>query len=302
MIGSRTPFRMSFIGGGCDLKEFYSHSPGSVLSTTINKYMYIFIHPFFDNRIQVKYSKTELVDRIIEIEHPIVRVVLQNFDINGIDINSIADIPAGTGLGSSSSFTVGLLHAMYSYTNEQVSSELLAKIACDIEIDILKEPIGKQDQYAAAFGGFNVIRFFPTGKVKVEPVNMQPSIYNQLETAIVIDITNEITPFNIQKAAYVVRNCFKDFPIGTVHIISVDDELTINNEHVAVKANGHYFVGPDNGLFSLLLNETKAERIVKLNITQTTNCTTFATKNIFDIIPFFASTFDNLSRIIFDGS
>jgi len=189
MIGTRTPFRMSFIGGGSDLKEFYSRSPGSVLSTTINKYMYIFLHPFFDNRIQVKYSKTELVERIIEIKHPIVREVLRKFDIDGIDINSIADIPAGTGLGSSSSYTVGLLHAMYSYTNQQVSSELLAKVACEIEIDILKEPIGKQDQYAAAFGGLNVIHFLPTGKAKVGPINMQPSVYNQLQDNLLLFYT-----------------------------------------------------------------------------------------------------------------
>ena len=189
MIGSRTPFRMSFIGGGSDLKEFYTRSPGSVLSTTINKYMYIFIHPFFDNRIQVKYSKTELVERIIEIKHPIVREALRKFAIDGIDINSIADIPAGTGLGSSGSYTVGLLHALYSYTNQQVSSKLLAKDACEIEIDILKEPIGKQDQYAAAFGGLNVIRFLPTGEVKVEPINIQPSVYNQLQDNLLLFYT-----------------------------------------------------------------------------------------------------------------
>ena len=111
--------------------------------------------------------------------------------------------------------------------------------------------------------------------------SVKGAIYSQIENVKIVDISNDIIPFNIQEASFVLRNCFKDFPIGTVHIISVDDELTINNEHVAVKANGHYFVGPDNGLFSLLLNETKAERIVKLNITQTTNCTTFATKNIF---------------------
>ena len=111
--------------------------------------------------------------------------------------------------------------------------------------------------------------------------SVKGAIYSQIENVKIVDISNDIIPFNIQEASFVLRNCFKDFPIGTVHIISVDDELTINNEHIAVKANGHYFVGPDNGLFSLLLNETKAERIVKLNITQTTNCTTFATKNIF---------------------
>jgi len=111
--------------------------------------------------------------------------------------------------------------------------------------------------------------------------SVKGSIYSQLETAKIVDITNDIAPFNIQQAAYVLRNCFKDFPHGTIHIISVDDELSIKNEHLAVKANGHYFIGADNGLFSLLLNEMKAEKIVKLNISQTTNCMTFATKNIF---------------------
>jgi len=111
--------------------------------------------------------------------------------------------------------------------------------------------------------------------------SVKGSIYSQLETAKIVDITNDIAPFNIQQAAYVLRNCFKDFPHGTIHIISVDDELSIKNEHLAVKANGHYFIGTDNGLFSLLLNEVKAEKIVRLNISQTTNCMTFATKNIF---------------------
>lgn len=111
--------------------------------------------------------------------------------------------------------------------------------------------------------------------------SVKGAIYNQIEDVKIVDITNDILPFNVQEAAFVLRNCFKDFPIGTVHIISVDDELTVHNEHLAVKANGHYFVGADNGLFSLLLNEIKAEKIVRLNISQTTDCTTFATKNIF---------------------
>ena len=162
MILTKTPFRMSFIGGGSDLKDFYSKSKGSVLSTTIDKYMYIFLHPFFDNRIQIKYSKTELVDNIEDIKHPIVRIILKQFNLSGIDINSIADIPSGTGLGSSSSYTVGLLHAILKYKDMNISAEELAKRACEIEIDILKEPIGKQDQYAAAFGGFNVINFRTT--------------------------------------------------------------------------------------------------------------------------------------------
>jgi len=107
--------------------------------------MYIFIHKYFDNRIQIKYSKTEIVNHVEEIKNPIVRSALEKFNLKGIDINSITDIPAGTGLGSSSSYTVGLLHALYNYINQQISPELLAREACKIEIDILKDPIGKQD-------------------------------------------------------------------------------------------------------------------------------------------------------------
>ena len=111
--------------------------------------------------------------------------------------------------------------------------------------------------------------------------SVKGSIYSQFEDAKVVDITNHIEPFNIQQAAYILGNCFKDFPLGTVHIISVDDELSIHNEHLAVKAFGHYFIGADNGLFSLLFNEVKPEKIVKLNISLTTDCMTFAAKNIF---------------------
>ena len=189
MIGTRTPFRISFIGGGSDLKEFYSRSPGYVLSTTINQYMYIFVHKFFDDRIQIKYSKTELVDQINDINHPIVREALKKFDLVGIDINSIADIPAGTGLGSSSSYTVGLLHALYSYVGQEVSVEQLGQKACEIEIDILKEPIGKQDQYAAAYGGLNIIRFFPNGEVEIDPLKIEPEVYNQLQDNLLLFYT-----------------------------------------------------------------------------------------------------------------
>lgn len=111
--------------------------------------------------------------------------------------------------------------------------------------------------------------------------SVKAAIYSQLESVNIVDISHHIEPFNIQQAAYVLRNCFKDFPIGTVHIISVDDELSINNEHLAVKAEGHYFIGADNGFFSLLLNKMQAEKIVKLNIALATDCMTFAAKNIF---------------------
>ena len=111
--------------------------------------------------------------------------------------------------------------------------------------------------------------------------SVKGAIYAQLEEVKIIDISNHIEPFNIQQAAYILRNCFKDFPIGTVHVISVDDELSITNEHLAVKAHGHYFIGADNGLFSLLFNEVNPEKLVRLNISLTANCMTFAAKNIF---------------------
>lgn len=181
MIGTRTPFRVSFAGGGSDLKEFYSKHPGCVLSTTIDKYMFIFIHAFFDKRIQVKYSKTELVEDVKDIKHPIVRELLKKFGLTGVDITSIADIPAGTGLGSSCSFTVGLLHALYAYTNRYPHKEKLAKEACELEIDILKEPIGKQDQYAASYGGLNFITFYPNESVNVEPILMPAARFAEFE-------------------------------------------------------------------------------------------------------------------------
>ncbi len=172
MIGTRTPFRISFAGGGSDIRSFYIRHPGCVLSTAINKYMYILVHRFFDDRIQVKYSRTELVNKVADVQHPIVRAALQKFNLTGVDINSIADIPAGSGLGSSCSFTVGLLHALYAYAGKAAPKTLLAREACEIEIDVLKDPIGKQDQYAAACGGLNLITFHPDESVEVQPVIM----------------------------------------------------------------------------------------------------------------------------------
>jgi D-glycero-alpha-D-manno-heptose-7-phosphate kinase len=160
MIITKTPLRISLFGGGTDLKEYYKTGHGSVLNMSIDKYIYIIVNPKFDNSIRVSYSKTEIVDKVEDLQHPIVKECLQMVGItNGIEIISIADIPAGTGLGSSSCFTVGLLNALYTYTGRTLSSEELAKKACEIEINILKNPIGKQDQYACACGGINYFRF-----------------------------------------------------------------------------------------------------------------------------------------------
>lgn len=187
MIITRTPFRISFVGGGSDLEAFYSKSPGAVLSTTINQYMYISSHNFFDrDKIRVKYSQTETVDRASNIQHPILRTILSKFNLTGIELSSIADVPSGTGMGSSSSFTVGVLHNIYTVLGIDVSKEQLAQEACEIEIDILKEPIGKQDQYAAAYGGLNIFRFNSDGTVTTEPIKLDSESLVALEKNLVM--------------------------------------------------------------------------------------------------------------------
>ena len=197
MIISKTPFRISFAGGGSDLPAFYQKGIGAVLSTSIDKYIYIAVHPFFDpSKIQLKYSKTELVSAISDIQHPIFKSVLDMFQLNGVDINSIADVPSGTGLGSSSSFTVGLLNALFAYQNKMVSQEELAALASHIEIDLLKSPIGKQDQYAAACGGLNLITFYPDETVNVEKIIMQPAKKKELEENLIMIYTGDVRSAN----------------------------------------------------------------------------------------------------------
>lgn len=182
MIISRTPFRISFAGGGSDLPSFYQRESGAVISTSIDKYMYIAIHPFFNpNQIQLKYAKTELVNRIEDIKHPIFREVLKMYNLKGVDVNSIADVPSGTGLGSSSSFTVGLLNAVRTYLGKVTSGEKLGRLACDVELNKVGSPIGKQDQYAAACGGLNFITFYSDETVNVEKIIMSPERKEELQ-------------------------------------------------------------------------------------------------------------------------
>ena len=183
MIITRTPFRISFVGGGSDMGTFYTRHPGAVVSTSIDKYMYISSHRFFfPEQLRVKYSETETVNNIDELRHPLLRESMRKVGVTrGIEISSIADIPSGTGMGSSSSFTVGLLHCLYAVKREYVTHEQLAREACEIEIDILGEPIGKQDQYAAAFGGLNIIHFHPNGDVRVEPLYVKNEVYRELQ-------------------------------------------------------------------------------------------------------------------------
>ena len=199
MIISRTPFRISFVGGGSDLPYFYKKQVGAVLSVSINKYMYIAVHPFFNRKqFQLKYSKTELCNEVDEVMHPIIRQVLKFLRIKGgLEIVSIADIPAGTGLGSSSSFTVGLLNSLYSFFGKFTTKEKLASIASMIEIKKLKEPIGKQDQYAASYGGLNVFTFNKNDSVDVAPINIKSSILKLLEKNLLLFYTkiNRLSEF-----------------------------------------------------------------------------------------------------------
>jgi D-glycero-alpha-D-manno-heptose-7-phosphate kinase len=191
MIISRTPLRMSFVGGGTDLPAFYRRYGGAVLSTAIDKYVYVNVNKKFDNGIRVGYSKNEEVTSVDQIEHRLVREALRYVGISGgIEITTIADIPSrGTGLGSSSSFTVGLLHALNAFNGRYVSSAQLGSDSCRIEIDICGEPIGKQDQYAAAFGGFNLIEFRPDDSVIVSPVICERETLRELEQNLIVFYT-----------------------------------------------------------------------------------------------------------------
>lgn len=163
---------MSFVGGGSDLPVFYRRFGGAVVSTAINQFVYITVNQKFDEKIRVSYSRTEEARTVDRIKHPLVREAMKLLKIDGgMEITSVADIPGkGSGLGSSSSFTVGLLHALHAYAERYASAEQLASEACEIEIGRCGEPIGKQDQYAAAYGGLNYIRFNEDDSVSVEPI------------------------------------------------------------------------------------------------------------------------------------
>lgn len=190
MIITKTPFRVSFCGGGSDIADFYREYGGCVLSTTINRYMYLTIHPYFDkNKTALRYSKNEIVKDIRDIDHSIFKCVLNEKQISGVEISSTADVPSGTGLGSSSSFTVGLLHTLACYQGKYMSKAKLAEEACKVEIDMLGAPIGKQDQYAAAFGGLNFITFHKNDAVSVEPIIMRKSTVRCLEDNLVMFYT-----------------------------------------------------------------------------------------------------------------
>lgn len=174
MIIVQTPLRISFFGGGTDFSSFFMQEGGCVLSSAIDKYIYVTVKERFDKKLRIGYTQTEMVESIDEIQHELIREALRTTNIqNGIEVTTMGDIPSeGSGLGSSSTVTVGALHALYAYSGEIVTAEQLAREACAIEIEKLEKPIGIQDQYIAAYGNLRFFEFLPNGQVKVEKLNL----------------------------------------------------------------------------------------------------------------------------------
>ncbi len=194
MIVTRTPFRVTLGGGGTDLPSFYREYGGFVLAVTINKYMFVNVNtPILDDLIRVRYTKNEIVDRVDHVAHTLARAALEHFGIeNGIEVVSIADIPAGTGLGSSSCYLVGLMNGLHALMQNPVSPQQLAEEACNIELNILQKPIGKQDQYMAAFGGLTTLTITRDGAVEVQPLALSPDIVEELEQNLLLFYTGGV--------------------------------------------------------------------------------------------------------------
>jgi len=194
MIITRTPFRISFAGGGTDLKEYYAEENGCVLSTSINKYIYVIVKRqigIVEHKYRINWSKVEFCNTIEEIEHPIVREALKMFEIDyPIEITTLSDIPGQTGLGSSSAFSVGLVHALHALKGQMVTKHVIATEAAHIEVNLLGRSMGKQDHYASAYGNLNVFTFCANEVVWVEPVFYRPEVKAALEKKLMLFYTS----------------------------------------------------------------------------------------------------------------
>jgi D-glycero-alpha-D-manno-heptose-7-phosphate kinase len=194
MIITRTPFRLTLGGGGTDLPSFYGDHGGFILAAAIDKYMFLNVNtPIVDDKIRVRYTGSEMVDHVDDVKHTLAREALKHFGVtSGIEIVSIADIPAGTGLGSSSSYLVGLLNALHTLLQDQATPQKLAEEACRIELEVLRKPIGKQDQYMAAFGGLTTLDIDPEGNVSVKRLDLDMDLVESLEHNILMFYTHEM--------------------------------------------------------------------------------------------------------------
>jgi D-glycero-alpha-D-manno-heptose-7-phosphate kinase len=192
VIFSRAPLRISLGGGGTDLPSYYGAHGGFLVAGAIDKYIYMLLHTVFQRRYKMKYSETEDVDEISEINHPILREsLLRHWRGNPLEIASVADVPAGTGMGSSGAFTVALLKGLAHARRTSIAQGALAEAACDIEIDILKEPCGKQDPYVSAHGGICAYTFEPSGEVSVEPLELSAETLRALREQLLLFFTGE---------------------------------------------------------------------------------------------------------------
>lgn len=229
MIITRTPLRISFVGGGSDLPAFYENERGAVVSTAINKYIYVTVNPKFDHKIRVSYSITEIVDSVKALQHEMVREALPMLGIDsGIEITSISDIPSGgTGLGSSSTYTVGLLNALYAYTGHMAGAERLAREACDIEINRCGKRIGKQDQYIAAYGGMQYINFNSNGSVFTDPIICSQETYQKLQSSLLLlytGLTRSATNILVEQSDELQTDYTKQ--VVTRHMVRLADQLS----------------------------------------------------------------------------
>jgi D-glycero-alpha-D-manno-heptose-7-phosphate kinase len=189
MLITRTPLRISLGGGGTDLPSYYREHGGFVVSAAVDKHIYIGLNRTFTRDYVIKYSELERVAEAALVRHPIVRAALEQYPVEPVEIVSLADIPAGTGLGSSGTFTVGLLRALHAWRREHVGAHDLAEEACRLEIELLGRPVGKQDQYIAAFGGITCFRFRPGGEVDVSPLALPTSTMHELEERMLMFFT-----------------------------------------------------------------------------------------------------------------
>jgi len=240
MIITRTPFRISFAGGGSDLQNYFENYGGAVVSSTIDKYMYLSMHPyFFDNSYFLKYSQSENVEEVDEIQHNILREVFKLYNIKGVDFSSSADIPSGTGLASSSSFTVGLINLCNAYNETYLNSEEIAEQACQVEIDILNAPIGKQDQYACACGGLNYIEFEPNGRVKVEKLFLTSKGYKKLENNLRMFYTGKSRSADSILSEQKINTTHNNKKIANIHkMVQLAKELKSSLLHDDIDAIG----------------------------------------------------------------
>ena len=230
MIISKTPFRISLFGGGTDYPNWYRENGGSVLATAIDKYCYIscrHLPPFFEHKHRIVYSKVENVKEIKEIQHPSVRAVLSTLETNaGLEIHHNGDLPARSGIGSSSSFTVGLINVINALKGQQISKEDLAKQAIYIEQKVLKESVGSQDQILASFGGFNRINFYPDDTFNITPVIISKSLTDQLQSHMLLFFTG-LSRFSSDIARDKIANFKNHFQELTQIQQMVDEGLSI---------------------------------------------------------------------------